>query len=266
VGSIAATHVSVQSLYDHEAAPVPFVQRYLTRRKSFQRKMTMILTHGHEHTHGHNHEHHSSKLCEASATGHWWTRSCARTRYAHSHAHSSNAPSPEIWRHSQMLQDAPSEWIPECGFVIRRLKHLPRWQRRKATHGAESMDAVHFMKSGGRFDCRYCWVHGSPAWASRLSVAAVSARRYRQTDHGILGSCSSYAQPRGHAGDTGTTWTHRRTGDTHGSCSPSGTHNERWNHANGWKSLFTLRRVGWCREPKTFTSTRIFYACYWVIR
>jgi uncharacterized protein (DUF111 family) len=138
--------------------------------------------------------------------------------HAHSHAHSSNAASlPKSADIRKMLVDAPSEWIP-VWVRDTAIEAFTTLAKAEATvHGAESMEFI-FMKSERSIRLSILLlVHCSlTAWASRLSVAAVSARRYRQTDHGILpvpapATLSSHG---GHAGDTGTTWTHRRTGDS----------------------------------------------------
>jgi uncharacterized protein (DUF111 family) len=119
VGSIAGTHVTVKSLYNHEAAPVPNDH-----------------DHSHEHTHGssngdngaHSHEH-----------GH-----------AHAQAHSSSGKGPlrNLPDIRKMLQDAPSEWIP-VWVRDTAIDVFTALAKAEATvHGVGSIDAVHFHEVG----------------------------------------------------------------------------------------------------------------------
>jgi uncharacterized protein (DUF111 family) len=121
MGSIAGTHVTVKSLYNHEAAPVPTDH-----------------DHSHEHTngssngdhgaHSHQHEH-----------GH-----------SHSQAHSSAGKGPlrNLPDIRKMLQDAPSEWIP-VWVRDTAIDVFTALAKAEATvHGVGSVDAVHFHEVG----------------------------------------------------------------------------------------------------------------------
>jgi hypothetical protein len=216
VGSIAATHVNVKSLYDHEAAPVPIRaavpkdDEEMLAEKDYH---DHSHSHGHEHTHGHNHEHQPSQLAakrpryepqqytrlhssprrrqleleDAGAHGHTHEHG-----HAHSHAHSSNAKGPlrNLPDIRKMLQDAPSEWIP-VWVRDTAIEAFTALAKAEATvHGAESMDAVHFHEVGA-IDSIVDTV-GTLLALYFLGVTTFSCSRLPlgegtvKTDHGIL--------------------------------------------------------------------------------
>jgi uncharacterized protein (DUF111 family) len=195
VGSIAATHVTVQSLYDHEAAPVPTRTAVPKEETKLPKKNEHdhSHSHGHEHTHGHSHEHQSSKLTTKPPVQANDTNGHAHEHgHAHSHAHSSNAKGPlrNLPDIRKMLQDAPSEWIP-VWVRDTAIEAFTALAKAEATvHGAESMDVVHFHEVGA-IDSIVDTV-GTLLALYFLGVTTFSCSRLPlgegtvKTDHGIL--------------------------------------------------------------------------------
>jgi len=164
MGQIAATHVTVKSVYGDQAVPVPH---------KAESRSSHAQDHCHEHTHSHGHQHHISEHLDhdhdhlhghthSSSDRPSTAESSARAKEAtpgtpqHCHAHdhlatTATPPGPlrNLPQIRQLLQDAPA------------LQYIPAWVRRVAisafellaaaeahVHGAESPDAVHFHEVG----------------------------------------------------------------------------------------------------------------------
>jgi uncharacterized protein (DUF111 family) len=264
VGSIAATHATVESRYDHEAAPVP--TRAAVPKKDEQRAEKddhdHAHSHGHEHTHGHSHDHQSTKLAAKPPALADDTRSHAHEHgHAHSHAHSSTAKGPlrNLPDIRKMLQDAPSEWIP-VWVRDTAIEAFTALAKAEATvHGAESMDAVHFHEVGA-IDSIVDTV-GTLLALYFLGVTTFSCSRLPlgegtvKTDHGIL----PVPAPATLSLMAGMPVTPGPPGPTGELVTPTAAALLRVLTANGGKTpmagktpLFTLRRVGVGAGTKDF--------------
>mmetsp|Transcript_13869 Transcript_13869/g.30233 ORF Transcript_13869/g.30233 Transcript_13869/m.30233 type:complete len:436 (-) Transcript_13869:637-1944(-) len=166
MGRIAAKKVDVQSVYNHEAAPVPGAQTIEAEKG-----------HSHEHAHRHEHDHqHSSTSSTAEDVGmkedpltHGDTHNHSHGHshdhsHAHNHGHSHNHSDAQNNDHSHddqsgnklrnlpqikhMLQMAPSKYIPRhvASLAISAFTALAHAEMH--THGAESIDQVHFHEVG----------------------------------------------------------------------------------------------------------------------
>lgn len=136
-GSIAANYLTVRSKYDHVAAPVP--------HKSADESPYHTADAGVEHTHDHAAHHHS---------------------HAHAHTHdetdygdgpdASTSPAPQ--HHHGPLRN-----LPQIRALLENasVRYIPKWVKDKAiaaftelaqaealTHGAASLDSVHFHEVG----------------------------------------------------------------------------------------------------------------------
>lgn len=173
VGRIAATHVTVQSVYDHRPAPVPSHSSH-------------DHSHGHGHSHNHYHHNHTDGHSHAHGDGHASSQTDHSHRnsqhghdttqqrnkeksdsnsqqdeqqhhhnhhHGHSHNHDVNDTEikgslrnlPEI---RQMLQDAPPQYIPRWVKRVAITAFTLLAQAEAHVHGADSPDAVHFHEVG----------------------------------------------------------------------------------------------------------------------
>ena len=132
-GSIAGKHVQVQSIYNHQAAPVP-----KTAMKSHEHSHEH--SHGHQHEHVHDHHHHHHHVIDNSIPQH--------------DSNNDNKPQtnggplrnlPDI---RNMLQDAPDDYIPMWvkQTAIQAFTHLANAEA--TVHGVDSIDKVHFHEVG----------------------------------------------------------------------------------------------------------------------
>ena len=134
-GSIAANYLSVHSKYDHVAAPVP--------DRSADESHDHIADAGVEHTHGHHAHHHAH------------SHTHDHTDYLES-ADASNLPNHQ--RHHGPLRN-----LPQIRTLLENasVRYIPKWVKDKAiaaftelaqaealTHGAVSLDSVHFHEVG----------------------------------------------------------------------------------------------------------------------
>jgi uncharacterized protein (DUF111 family) len=277
MGSITATHVTVQSRYNHEAAPVP--TRAVITKEDEQRaekdghdhshshdSHAQSQTHDHSHAHKHEHEHehsHAHQVSEPAAKppkqvdG---SHSHQHDGHAHSHGHSSTkGPLRNLPDIRKMLQDAPSEWIPVWVRDTAIEVFTALAQAEATVHGAESMDAVHFHEVGA-VDSIVDTV-GTLLALYFLGVKTVSCSRLPlgegsvNTDHGIL----PVPAPATLSLMAGMPVTPGPPGPTGELVTPTAAALLRVLTANGGKMhmagqppLFTLRRVGVGAGTKDF--------------
>jgi len=169
IGSIAATHVSVHSRYEHEAAPVPTraaaEEDETGNSLSHSHGHEHSLSHSHEHTHSHNsheqsHEHSCDQHChnnEHSGDAGAGNKGEKGTKHSHSHGHG------EGHSHSHGHSCGPLRNLPEIRKMIQEAPEgfIPAWVKETSieaftelalaeagVHGAESQNAVHFHEVG----------------------------------------------------------------------------------------------------------------------
>jgi len=217
-GSIAALHVTVQSIYQHKAAPVPVARDGDAACgggsgdgvKDDEAHDSHHHSHSHEHAHSHSHEsgsiheesNNSSSTDKEGVDEHAHSHSHHSDGHLHSHHHHHDDDDddhddntnqrkirnlPQIRR---MLQEAPEDCIPPWvrDHAISAFTALA--QAEAAVHGASSIDAVHFHEVGA-VDSIVDTV-GTLLALFFLGVTTVSCSRLPlgegavRTDHGIL--------------------------------------------------------------------------------
>mmetsp|Transcript_4048 Transcript_4048/g.10268 ORF Transcript_4048/g.10268 Transcript_4048/m.10268 type:complete len:463 (+) Transcript_4048:52-1440(+) len=174
MGRIAAKKVDVQSVYDHEAAPVPGAQKMTNQAKSGE--MHHSHEHAHQHAHQHDHQHnfssssasvdeamkedpqncadmnhHSHDNVQSKAHSHSHDHSHNRSHshnHGHSHDHKSGGKLRNLPQIAEMLRSAPPQHIPRhvASLAIEAFTALAHAEMH--THGAESIDQVHFHEVG----------------------------------------------------------------------------------------------------------------------
>ena len=160
-GRIAAKKLHVKSIYQHEAAPVPGTDSH---------------SHNHHHSHEHNNNHHSHEHSHSKGDSkvekkdprpqqesnlhhsHHHHNHSSSNQHNHSHHHSHQGEGEEAGHsHSKlrnlsqivkMLKAAPSKYIPPtvASLAIGAFTALAHAEMH--THGAESIDQVHFHEVG----------------------------------------------------------------------------------------------------------------------
>lgn len=196
MGSIAALHVTVQSKYNHEVAPVP--------ERPTQSSANGGDAHDHSRSHEHYHDHdHStnsnlalsnSDAQEGHSHDHTHMHTHAHGFHLHSHDHGpgteKKAPLRNLPQIRKMLEDASSKFIPEWvrDKAIEVFTELAKAEA--MTHGAETTDSVHFHEVGA-IDSIVDTV-GTLLALHALGVATISCSRLPLgegtvwTDHGLL--------------------------------------------------------------------------------
>jgi uncharacterized protein (DUF111 family) len=221
IGSISGLHIQVQSKYNHAAAPVPSSVHdhnhdngsSHSHQHQHEHQHEQQYRHEHEHEHEHHHSHQASSPPEGKSAdksqeqqedesaGHHshthshsqGTHSHGSQAHTHSHAHESSSSIgplrnlPEIKR---MLNEAPTEfipnWVKEKG--IKAFTELARAEAR--THGATTIEDVHFHEVGA-VDSIVDTI-GTLLALHALGVATISCSRLPLgegtvwTDHGLL--------------------------------------------------------------------------------
>jgi pyridinium-3,5-bisthiocarboxylic acid mononucleotide nickel chelatase len=186
MGSISGLHVTVDSIYDHEPAPVParvlsgenkqddahhnhFHHAHSHTTESYgtdegespgaieRKPLETTDQQGHvypnranEHSQGHHHDEHSHDHHHdhSHLNGHQQA-ACEHHKSTHSNDHlGSNVPIRNLPEIRQMLQNAPVEYIPIWvqQYAIEAFTELARAEA--AVHGIESEEAVHFHEVG----------------------------------------------------------------------------------------------------------------------
>ncbi|KAL9180070.1 hypothetical protein ACHAXT_008040 [Thalassiosira profunda] len=159
-GRIAARKVDVDSVYHHEAAPVPGAEASGEAEAG---------AHSHEHLHGHEHHHehtsnrpelkgddvkedpHQNAASDADdSRGHdHHSHSHSHSHgHSHSHDHASGGKLRNLPQITAMLQSAPPACIPSrvAALAIDAFTELAHAEMQ--THGAASIDMVHFHEVG----------------------------------------------------------------------------------------------------------------------
>jgi pyridinium-3,5-bisthiocarboxylic acid mononucleotide nickel chelatase len=171
MGSIAGMHVHVKSKYNHHAAPVPTSENHDTRSDNHNHDSHEHESghhdHSHDHDHGHSHSHHHSdkdgnhhdninndKDFHLALNDHdqvflskTQDQSHDNRNSSHSHGHEMG-PLRNLVDIRRMLQDAPEKYIPKWvkDTAIEIFTDLAHAEAK--THGASSIDAVHFHEVG----------------------------------------------------------------------------------------------------------------------
>eukprot|EP00579_Thalassiosira_antarctica_P017572 CAMPEP_0201946950 /NCGR_PEP_ID=MMETSP0903-20130614/54686_1 /ASSEMBLY_ACC=CAM_ASM_000552 /TAXON_ID=420261 /ORGANISM="Thalassiosira antarctica, Strain CCMP982" /LENGTH=474 /DNA_ID=CAMNT_0048490069 /DNA_START=37 /DNA_END=1458 /DNA_ORIENTATION=+ len=191
MGRIAAKKVDVESVYNHEAAPVPGAnvteEKHSHEHKHEHHEAAPVPganvteeKHSHEHKHEHRHDHHHQHSSSGSniddeegvkedpvnhgdthdhshAHAHNHNNSHAHNHghshdhsnsHDHDHGHQSGSKLRNLPQIKQMLQSAPSHHIPPhvASLAIEAFTALAHAEMH--THGAESIDQVHFHEVG----------------------------------------------------------------------------------------------------------------------
>lgn len=218
MGSIAGLHVTVHSRYNHAPAPVP------NHQLDLKGSVKKHHSHDHDHDHSHSHEHSRDRDHEQSHKEHQETdintveedfdkSNTPRSRsehdhshkhvhanvpvddHSHSHGHSHQSEAlkgplrnlPEI---QKMLEEAPEEYIAPWVHAMASSVFTELALAEAQTHGAESIDAVHFHEVGA-VDSIVDTV-GTLIALYSLGVASVSCSRLPMgegtvwTEHGLL--------------------------------------------------------------------------------
>lgn len=150
-GSLAALHVKVHSIYEHQAAPVPRdnngTDQVLENRShghSHAHSSDHSHTHDHDTSHVHNHAHDSPKI---------------EGDHQHSHDHGSqqaqdDAPRPHAGplrnypEIRDMISNAPDEHIPPCVKEKGIAAFFALATAEAHVHGVASIEHVHFHEVG----------------------------------------------------------------------------------------------------------------------
>ena len=174
-GMIAAKKLHVKSIYKHESAPVPGT----AKDPSAQEHHNHSHSHSHHHSHEHNDDHHSHEHSHSKGNAkvdekeepqkkeshlhhshhnHNHSHSSSGNHHNHSHHHSHQGESkdgghthsnlrnlPQI---AQMLKEAPSKYIPRKVATLAIDAFTALAHAEMHTHGAESIDQVHFHEVG----------------------------------------------------------------------------------------------------------------------
>lgn len=131
-GSIGAKHIKVESIYEHDAAPVPEPDD--SAGHSHEHSHEHGRDHSHEHVHEHSHDHAPAECGGA---------------HKHSHQHS-NAQGPlrNLPEIRKMLTDADEEFIPSWVKEKAVDSFTQLAYAEAAVHCAKSIDKVHFHEVG----------------------------------------------------------------------------------------------------------------------
>ena len=173
-GRIAANKLHVKSIYQHESAPVPGTADDSSPPYHHSHAHAHAHSHNHHHSHEHNDNHHSHEHSHSKGDSkddvkedkkesnlhhsHQHHDNSSGNHHNHSHhhthqgggedaghAHSKLRNLPQI---TQMLKAAPSKYIPStvASLAIEAFTALAHAEMH--THGAESIDQVHFHEVG----------------------------------------------------------------------------------------------------------------------
>ena len=171
-GRIAAKKVDVHSIYNHEAAPVPGAHK----DKSKEEEDVHSHTHQHAHQHTHDHQRSSSSTSnddvsmkehtydhqhssstnpndddamkeDPQSTSHSHNHGHSHS-HKHSHSHDHDSKLRNLPQITKMLQSASTQHIPKhiATLAIEAFTALAHAEMH--THGAESIDEVHFHEVG----------------------------------------------------------------------------------------------------------------------
>jgi len=137
MGSISAMRVHVDSIYKHEAAPVPGTE--VKTRKS---DVSDRNEHSHDHSHAHIHErnlHNQPKQGDMNIS---------RDEHHHSHSHDHSGPLRNLPQIKKMLLQSSSEHIPPSvrDLAIETFTELAIAE--SYTHGTFDPETVHFHEVG----------------------------------------------------------------------------------------------------------------------
>lgn len=169
-GCIAATHVTVTSVYGDQAAPVPTAAAAQAQAPLHDHghSHSHEHNHGHSHSHGHSHDHEQTQQQQQHSHEHAHANSHETLQQAplmgdvrgnlmhshgHSHDHGHDVSSPHgplrnLPEIRQMLQQAPvsviPKWVSRVALVAFELLAVAEAR----VHGANSTDAVHFHEVG----------------------------------------------------------------------------------------------------------------------
>ena len=158
-GRIAAKHVSVDSIYQHAAAPVPETVGH----EQHEEAIHQTHSHGHSHDHCHessshshqetaHHDHshsHSHPADETSATNDDdATEEQSSHDHTHSHSSSSRGPLRNLPEIRTMLEQAKEEFLPSWVKTTAIQAFTELAQAEATVHGAKSMEHVHFHEVG----------------------------------------------------------------------------------------------------------------------
>jgi uncharacterized protein (DUF111 family) len=217
MGSIAGLHVTVHSRYNHAPAPVPNHQ--LDQKDSHSHDHEHSHEHrSHDRDHDHDHEHshkehretdintvergfdksntlrsrsehdHSHKHAHVTVNDHSHSSS-----HSHGHSHRSDdlkGPLRNLPEIQKMLEEAPEEYIAPWVHAMASSVFTELALAEAQTHGAESIDAVHFHEVGA-VDSIVDTV-GTLIALYSLGVTSVSCSRLPMgegtvwTEHGLL--------------------------------------------------------------------------------
>ena len=137
MGSIAALKLSVGSVYNHEAAPVP--------KEAHMDKVEMEAdeAHGHSHEHSNNHDRSHEHLHEHSNNHEHSHHDSHNHSHEHGHGHRSK-PLRNLPQIRAMLQQAANNFISKrvSELAIQVFTELAIAE--SFTHGTNSEDTVHF--------------------------------------------------------------------------------------------------------------------------
>jgi hypothetical protein len=129
-GCMSALHVTVHSVYDHVAAPVPFDSQEVEHHHS----------HDHDQDHAHNHDH----VCGNDGTS---------INHIHDHCHLDKTskhghPLRNLAYIRRLLQEAPETFIP-LPVKTKAITVFTELAKAEATvHGVDSIESVHFHEVG----------------------------------------------------------------------------------------------------------------------
>jgi uncharacterized protein (DUF111 family) len=226
MGSIAGLHVHVTSRYHHAPAPVPMPKNPskpttdsetpTQQHSDDDNNGKSHHSHGHDHEQNHEHSHREHADHEPShlehtdkneaiasesnnhhSSGHEHSHSHAH-EHSHEHSHKSGhshesnhgGPLRNLPEIKKMLEEAPDEYIAPWVRTIAIAAFTELAMAEAQTHGAESMDTVHFHEVGA-VDSIVDTV-GTLIALYSLGVTSVSCSRLPMgegtvwTDHGLL--------------------------------------------------------------------------------
>jgi len=184
-GRIAAKKVDVHSIYNHEAAPVPGANKDESKEEEDAHSHTHQHAHqhalnqnAHQHTHQHIHDHqHSSSTSgddamkdhthdhqhssstnpngddgmkeDPQSTSHSHNHGHSHNhKHSHSHGHDHDSKLRNLPQITKMLQSAPTQHIPKHVATLAIEAFTALAHAEMHTHGAESIDEVHFHEVG----------------------------------------------------------------------------------------------------------------------
>ncbi len=172
-GRIAAKKLHVKSVYQHQAAPVPGTADGSSHQDHHSHSHSHSHSHDHHHSHEHNDNHHSHEHSHSKVDvkkdlqpqqdsnlnhSHHHHNHSSGNHHNHSHHHNHQGGDKDAGHtHSklrnlpqiaQMLKAAPAKYIPRtvASLAIEAFTALAHAEMH--THGAESIDQVHFHEVG----------------------------------------------------------------------------------------------------------------------